>query len=278
MEDMVGQAGGQWFQQKPGCRRDVALTQTQECLGCLACSIGVTSPRGFLPPWGRPGPTVLFPGKDCRTYPLSRPWGPHIPPPTPSPPRQAKMCRKGPSCQSPAASLWGNPSYAIAQLPPQQPVSPAVPASRYLKCVSKVLVWARSRCPARIADDLASADCGFPLWQTLAGPPSAGGCWCVTSAAVCTGAWAATSPLSSTSATAPGLLRCCRYGARLRGHTSPVPTHAALDSAASRGQHPPGQNLTLTLSIHCVCHADGGGGFRDWGLADRGSLRSSATY
>ncbi|XP_062031324.1 ARF GTPase-activating protein GIT1 isoform X3 [Lepus europaeus] len=50
-----------------------------------------------------------------------------------------------------------------------------------------------------------------PRAETLAGHPSAGVCWCVTSAAVCTGAWDATSPLSSTFATAPGLPRCCRW-------------------------------------------------------------------
>nr|XP_031324315.1 ARF GTPase-activating protein GIT1 isoform X4 [Camelus dromedarius] len=50
--------------------------------------------------------------------------------------------------------------------------------------------------------------------MTPAGPPSAGVCWCATSAAVCTGAWDAISPLSSTSATAPGPPPCCRWCTR----------------------------------------------------------------
>ncbi|PNI47090.1 GIT1 isoform 14, partial [Pan troglodytes] len=56
------------------------------------------------------------------------------------------------------------------------------------------------------------ADCSAP-----------GVCWCVTSAAACTGAWDATSPLSSTFVTAPGLPRCCRWCTRLPA-TGPTPS------------------------------------------------------
>lgn len=64
----MGQAGGSvgpteaWEQE--GC--GTAQTQ-EECQGCLAGNSSVISPWGLLPPWGRAGPAILFPGKGCRT-------------------------------------------------------------------------------------------------------------------------------------------------------------------------------------------------------------------
>lgn len=47
--------------------------------------------------------------------------------------------------------------------------------------------------------------------QTPAGHQSTVECWFVTNVAVSTAAWGATYPSSSTSGTAPGLLRFCRW-------------------------------------------------------------------